>query len=236
MQPSIDVYCVPLCRNLTDKEFELLLSLVKELERHEALLPRFRKASERSLVGSLLVRMVLANRFRLNQSAISFHKNMYGKPFLMEPSHIFFNVSHSGDWVTCAFGPFPIGMDIEKIQTCKPEIAERFFTKAEREALLQKKGKERDLFFFGLWTIKEAYVKAIGKGLSIPLNSFSIQFCGEKMYIHDQSGSMTYSCIQVFIAEGYHSAVCFPAQPWNVIANVHYVSMEDIISCCLEGI
>ncbi len=105
---------------------------------------------------------------------IEITRNRYGKPYLKNEGNIHFNVSHSGSWAVGAVDSFPVGIDVERIRPVNLEIAERFFAWQEYEELLKKDYPERLDYFFELWTLKESYIKAVGRGLSVPLGSFSV--------------------------------------------------------------
>ena len=100
-----------------------------------------------------------------------------GKPFLAGESDLCFNVSHTDGLALLAFvRGRAIGVDIEQ-QNRKVEaeqLAERFFSKRERDDLKRLHGDELRAAFFRCWTRKEAYIKAIGEGLSLPLHQFDV--------------------------------------------------------------
>ena len=101
-----------------------------------------------------------------------------GKPYLdaATAGHVIeFNISHSGEIVVCAITRAGfVGIDIEtaKYMNDLEGFAKRFLAPEEFFAVNRKVLSQRDRFFFRLWTLKEAYLKAIGLGLSIPLDSF----------------------------------------------------------------
>jgi 4'-phosphopantetheinyl transferase len=100
-----------------------------------------------------------------------------GKPALRESSRIRFNASHSGQMALYAFTlGCELGVDVEEVRELDDaeSIAARFFSTAEVSELLSLKPEDRGLAFFRCWTRKEAYVKAIGDGLTIPLNRFQV--------------------------------------------------------------
>ena len=130
--------------------------------------------ARRSLLGELMVRLEIMRDLEIKNEDIHFYYNSYGKPFLKGLKNYHFNISHSGEWVVCVFNQSPIGVDIEKIMPIDLGIASRFFAKKEYDDLMERREEERLSYFYDLWTAKESYIKALGKGLTIPLNSFSI--------------------------------------------------------------
>lgn len=102
-------------------------------------------------------------------------KNPYGKPFLTDHPDIYFNISHCSGLVACAFSHEDIGMDMEQIHTFSPAILKKVLTLKEMEYLEQFKDVPSlyEECFFRFWTLKEAFIKQSGKGLSIPLTDFS---------------------------------------------------------------
>src|SRR5208283_3082224 len=88
-----------------------------------------------------------------------------------------FNVSHTAGLALLAFARGrKIGIDVERIRRDfgTAEIAERFFSKAERAALRELPQEQRHEAFFRCWTRKEAFIKALGEGLSHPLDQFDV--------------------------------------------------------------
>ena len=122
----------------------------------------------RSLVGSYIGKP---------PQEVSFRYSEFGKPSLDEASDLHFNVSHTDGMAVLAFVKnCEVGVDVERI---RPELegtqlAERFFSIVERHALENLSGDELHAAFFRCWTRKEAYVKARGDGLSLPLNHFDV--------------------------------------------------------------
>ena len=80
------------------------------------------------------------------------------------------HLSHSGMYVAAAFGTEDIGVDVELMRTGKQKIAQRFFAEDERKYLEKCWTDEA---FTGIWTRKEAYIKAVGTGIAMSLDSFS---------------------------------------------------------------
>src|SRR5207237_4344548 len=110
---------------------------------------------------------------------VKFTYSAEGKPNLdaFHISDLFFNVSHSEDLAAFAFtSGHRIGVDVEMIRQSVDvdEIPRRFFSSAEQRALAGLSATEKYQGFFNCWTRKEAYIKALGSGLSLPLRDFDV--------------------------------------------------------------
>jgi 4'-phosphopantetheinyl transferase len=129
------------------------------------------------ILNQLLSFYVSINEIAQFPSTLAFTYNKQGKPFLVN-SNIQFNLSHSNNTALIAMThAIPVGVDIERIDS-KHEvkaIAERFFTRHEYETLASLNKEDEVQAFFALWTRKEAFLKAIGKGLSQSLQTIEIE-------------------------------------------------------------
>lgn len=130
----------------------------------------------RTLIGDLLIRSLICQKYKINNEEIKFIYNEYGKPFVQNFSDFHFNISHSGEWVVCATANSNVGIDIERVADIEAlKLANEFFSEEEFYDLSNMNFDEQINYFFDLWTLKESYIKTIGKGLYIPLNSFSVK-------------------------------------------------------------
>lgn len=127
------------------------------------------------------LRKILSSMLNIPGSELTFQKQLHGKPFLANlPSgapSLHFNISHSKDYAVIGISSYaPIGVDIEMIRPDLPaeKIAKRFFHPNESAAFLSLPESERLLWFTRHWTMKEAFVKAIGDGLTFSTTSFEI--------------------------------------------------------------
>lgn len=133
------------------------------------------------LVSRVLLRLALSWYFPCTcPSAWRFSKNTHGKPFLNcdQFPGLEFNLSHSGDIVLCAFTKAgALGVDIETTTSMHDVdgLMARFFAAEEKAFFNTLDSLEKQPLFFRLWTIKESYVKALGAGMQIPFDGFSIQ-------------------------------------------------------------
>ena len=131
---------------------------------------------DRFIVSHGVLRCLLAERLAVEPHTLEFKNNKYGKPFL-ESNKLHFNLSHSQDLALYAFScNGPVGVDIEfcREQVNWEELARRFFSECEQEQIFSLPATERKLAFFRCWSRKEAFIKAIGQGLSFPLHDFDV--------------------------------------------------------------
>lgn len=161
-------------------ELSTLLDLV-EMERYR----RFKNdnAQKEFITGKLATRHLFSYyRPEIPPKEWRFATNHYGKPFQSEPKcrdPLHFNLSHSNGLVAICIGDKrEIGVDIERIHTVSTtrELAEQCFSDDELTTFYRLDSSLRNEYFFTLWTLKEAYIKARGMGVSLDLKSFSISF------------------------------------------------------------
>lgn len=128
----------------------------------------------RYVIAHGILRILLSQYLKIHPKKITFDYSIYGKPFCPDESSFHFNMSHSEEYVAYIFSyQDEVGIDIEFMQKdidvdllvthalSPPEI--RLFQKMDL--------KQKRIFFYNIWTLKESFVKAIGTGLSYPLAS-----------------------------------------------------------------
>lgn len=135
---------------------------------------RFPKAKCQSL-GAWLLLVHALREAGITEENIRLSYGAFGKPYLEEHPNLHFSLSHSGTRVLCALSEKEVGCDAEKIKTANLDLAERFFSREECAAITSASAEERDGMFFRFWTLKESFLKNIGRGLSLPLDAFSIR-------------------------------------------------------------
>lgn len=125
------------------------------------------------LAGRGRLREILAEYCGAKPAELRFEYRKEGKPSLQEGPA--FNLSHSGGWAALAVGQdVPLGIDIEAYRPVDDGVARRFFSAAEYADLSSLPKHQWEAGFFNCWTRKEAVIKAIGLGLSMPLDSFDV--------------------------------------------------------------
>lgn len=161
-----------------DPQLDCYYEVLSAAERERA--ARFLVESPRTLFVSTraTLRMVLGSYLDQPPATIEFAYPAQGKPVLAgEITDLRFNVSHTHGLAALAFTRgCEIGVDVEQLRPeCEAgQLAERFFSQEERRALSGLSGPSLQQAFFRCWTRKEAYVKAKGGGLSIPLDQFDV--------------------------------------------------------------
>lgn len=203
----MNVYATKIPRELTSYEFQQYIDKIP-VERQERVLCYVRKEDAiRSLVGILLIQKIISKELGIDSGNLTFSYNEYGKPSVRELPDFHYNLSHSGEWVVCATDNESIGIDIEQIKPIDLETAKNFFSKDEYQYIYNKPSHERLSVFYEYWTLKESFIKAVGKGLTIPLDSFSIVKKDKEYYLQESSLSQ-YSFYLYNIDQSYKLAVC----------------------------
>lgn len=158
------------------------LELMTDGERERNQRYKFEKSCIEHAITRALVRTVLSRYAAdIHPSDWRFTQGEHGKPELLnKPISIEFNLTHSSRYVICAVSStMKVGVDVE--HTARKNdvltIADRFFSEQEvRELFALPEAKQRSRFF-DYWTLKEAYMKARGEGISLGLGNFSFSFC-----------------------------------------------------------
>ena len=145
----------------------------------------FDKHRNQYLAAHALIRSALSYYVGVTENDWVFEKNSYGKPHVNSPpgNALSFNLSHTEGMVIVAVATTrEVGIDVERRERELDwlPIAKRFFSPHEVEQLEKVPEVDRGVFFFRFWTLKEAYIKARGMGLAIPLEHFSFRVHSEQ--------------------------------------------------------
>lgn len=176
MNTEILQYFIPDC---AEHELDSCLKLLSQAERIKIEQLRQQPDKKRFILARGYLRLVLASRLDMPAESLQFAQSKLGKLHLSDQftNNVYFNVSHSGDWIVLAVDSSgEVGVDVECMQrdlNCL-ELAERFFHPQEYAALLALPDKLQRQSFFYTWVCKEAVLKCDGRGISYGLDSFIV--------------------------------------------------------------
>jgi 4'-phosphopantetheinyl transferase len=167
--------------------FEIYRGLLNEAEREQEQRFHFVRDRRRYLVTRALVRSVLSRYVPIKPAQWTFSTNPYGKPHPANPEALdiglSFNVSHTAGTIALGLTRYcRLGVDIENFgaRDISLNLARRYFAAHEANAVADAPESERRDRFFEYWTFKEAYIKARGMGLHLPLDSFGFHFPSDR--------------------------------------------------------
>jgi len=160
-----------------EKKIELKLLSSREIAKGNAF--KFPTHKHQFWLYRTMLRKVLSLYSNIPPEKICFSYSEFGKPSFENNASLQFNLSHSQNLGVIALThSSPVGVDIEEMKTLEDfeEIVKQFFSKKEYADFQQIPVQEQLDPFYTLWTCKEAFVKALGEGLSYPLDQFSISW------------------------------------------------------------
>jgi len=159
------------------------LKLLSPDEKNRAEKFRFAKDSRNFIAARGMLRSFIGKYLEINPAEISFQYSNFGKPGIANNNSLQFNISHSQNIALFAFArTFNIGIDVEFVNPNieAKDIATNFFSTNEIRNLLALPAEQQTLGFFNCWTRKEAFIKAVGEGLSFPLDKFEVSLEPDK--------------------------------------------------------
>jgi 4'-phosphopantetheinyl transferase len=228
---SLESEDVHVWRAELDQPVEILQALQRLLspdESERAHRFHFRKHREHFIVARGVLRTLLGNYLRMEPSQLRFSYTAYGKPALAgireEQPPLRFNLSHSGELALYGFTRGrEIGLDLEfrREDFASEQIAEHFFSAREVEMLRALPLQLKTEGFFNCWTRKEAYIKAVGLGLSLPLDQFDVSLAPQEPVAllrtgDDESEAARWSLKALTPAEGYSAALAVEGHGWHL--------------------
>lgn len=171
------IYCLNIAK-IPEVPIEELRLMVSEERRKKADCKKNLSDKYRCIYTELFLKYVLADNGNKSEN-FRIHYNECDKPYLDEIN--FFNISHAGDWIVIAFGKSEIGIDIEKIKTGRDRFVETVFKDIENDYVNSFPEYEHSRYFTQIWTLKESYVKYLGKSILSELKNFSIDPVNKKV-------------------------------------------------------
>jgi 4'-phosphopantetheinyl transferase len=187
---------------------------------------RFHFAQDRNrfIAARSLLRNIISRYLSCTPGEIRFVYQANGKPQLADSisatGDLRFNLSHSADAAVYAISRGKdVGVDIELIRPEVPwaEVATSFFAPGEIAKLYQLPADLRAIGFFNCWTRKEAYVKACGEGLSLPLDEFEVSLAPNEapalLCAHDPNELGRWNLFEISPPEGFAGALAVEGRP-----------------------
>ncbi len=176
LQPG-QAHVFRLALDLPAARLEALRALLDEPEQARAARYHFDSDRQRFAAAHGQAREILGACLGLPPAELRFAHNRHGKPALVGPGELRFNLSHSGPLgllALCLGQEVGVDLEAERERVGFAAVARRFFAPGEVERLLALPADQQRAAFFTCWTRKEAYLKGRGEGLSISLSSFEV--------------------------------------------------------------
>jgi 4'-phosphopantetheinyl transferase len=212
--------------DLSPERVDALADVLIADERARAARFHFERDRHRWTVARARLRLLLARYLGGPPDRFRFALGAHGKPALARPedTDLRFNVSHSRGLALYAVSRGrEVGVDVEGLRAdfATDEIAERFFSPAERRALRAVPPELRCEAFFACWSRKEAYIKARGLGLAIPLDAFDVSLAPHEpaalLATRDEPGeTVRWSLEALTPGPGFAGAVVAEGHGWRV--------------------
>ncbi len=182
-------------------------------------------------VARAVLRILLGQRLGIAPGEVRFTYGAYGKPAV--EGDLRFNVSHAGRMALYGFAwGREIGVDIEyhRRQTDRMGIAQRFFHPEECARILELPEELRERAFYEVWSRKEAYIKATGMGLSLPLTGFQVPVMGGQLRKWSEDPREWTMWLPAREMDGYSYAMVYEGAETEVVARGCWES-EEILGC-----
>jgi 4'-phosphopantetheinyl transferase len=197
-------------------------------ERSRAQRLRFDHDRRRFVLAKGLLRQLLGGYLKLEPHDVQFTNGPSGKPELsrrlLEQHQVQFNQAHSGNIGIFAFCKNRrVGIDVEEVRVFPDieQIAEMLFSPHELELFRALPDSEKKSTFFRAWTHKEAFVKALGKGLTLPLSHFEVSSVGAHLarivQNHDHPPRhLEWYVREIPVSPHFAAAVCVEGEGWRL--------------------
>lgn len=205
----------------SDSRTAELEQLLAEDERARAARFRFEHLRRSFMLTRGVLRCLLGRYLQCRPDSIGFNYGSKGKPSVDSAAGLMFNTTHSGGLAAFAFTlGCEIGLDLEHVRPIKDaqSIANHFFCPEEAAEIMSLSPSERDAGFFRCWTRKEAYIKAIGDGLSAPLDDFrvTLQLNEPPRFIHlarNAEAAQAWTLHDLSLESTYAAALAYEDRP-----------------------
>lgn len=229
MTAHVELWYVDFARASDPALLAQYAAIVTDDERAQAERFRFPGGKAQFLISRALVRTALAAAAGVAPQAWRFVRNRYGKPAVAAPAGTAwqFNLSHTRGLAICGLRrDGPIGVDVEDRSRATDYLglSRRYFAVSEADALAALPAEQRPARFFEYWTLKEAFIKARGFGLSLPLDRFWFTLAPDRppqigIDPTDDERAEDWQFVQLRLQGVYQAAIAVrtpPAEPLTV--------------------
>jgi 4'-phosphopantetheinyl transferase len=208
-------------------------SLLSSEELHHVDQLRFPRLQRHYVMSQSVLRILLSRLLKVPARQLSFAFGKNGKPALAGPTRIHFNMSHSDGLALYAVTiDCSVGVDVERIRSIEDfqQIASSYFHPAELANLVSLPSSDRPAAFFRCWTRKEAYIKAMGDGLTIPLDTFQVTLRPDQPARFAQClAALGWNLHHLDPAPGYVGALAYQDSPRTLILEPIVTAQELLI-------
>ncbi|MBM7716591.1 4'-phosphopantetheinyl transferase superfamily protein [Siminovitchia sp. FSL H7-0308] len=232
----MQVYFIRLSKTSTIDPYKRLFPLLDRNKKETMSNLKMEKDKVRTVLSHLFVKYLLAKELDCKMEDVQFSYSKYKKPYLVSHLNCSFNISHSGDMIAIAIAKEEVGIDCEQYKNLDyVELAKQFCVPEEYSYIIQSTNVEEA--FYKMWTLKESYVKAIGKGLHVSLKSFSFSIDGTSIYFYQGGNkSSAYHFYSEKIQDNYHFALCSRVPMKQEQINFHSYDQSEVNDMLLEGV
>jgi 4'-phosphopantetheinyl transferase len=224
--PANEVHVWRATLEMSASDVAKLWQVLSPDERERADRFHFEADRRRCVIGRGLLRLLLGRISDEPARQLRFEYDKYGKPSLIaeRASPLQFNLSHSGEVVLIAIAVGrAIGIDVERIRAdvATDRIAENYFSENECKTLASLAAHMQCEAFFACWTRKEAYLKARGDGLSLPLDQFDVSLRPDEEprlleTRHDPADARRWTLRALDAGRGYAAALAVEGSDWKL--------------------
>jgi len=220
LPPFGAVHCWRVALDLPDAVIERLRETLTPAERRRAAALCSGLGGRRFVAAHGALRELLGHYLGLAPGLVGFTRGAQGRPELAAGGRLRFSLSRTDGLALVAIAAqAEVGVDVERLRPVaeSASISDRFFAVSEADALAALPPSRRDAAFLGCWTRKEAYLKALGCGLSAPLDGFSLPLPGQAACEELRVAARRWSLLAPRLATGYVAAVAVAGWGWRLI-------------------
>jgi len=209
--------------------FEKCMSMISE-DRKEKINQYKNPAPARLSLGAGTLLRLAMEKCHVSDQLTEIAYGKHGKPYL-KGSDFHFSLSHSGEYVVCAYGDESLGADIQRIKDSIPNHTNKILSQAEKSYLDSLNGKDKNNAFYRIWTRKESLIKWDGRGLKISLPEIKTVMGNQLTDMVSFEGKNCYYLDLNFLMPLYTICICSENKiDWDDISEVTSEFLKNLKS------